>query len=44
MCKGSVTIPGAKNARQAQENAGAAGWRLSQAEVTALDEASLGLQ
>ncbi len=40
ICKGAVPIPGAKNARQAQENAGALGWRLADEEVTALDEAS----
>jgi aryl-alcohol dehydrogenase-like predicted oxidoreductase len=40
MCKGAIPIPGAKNARQAQENAGALGWNLSPDEVAALDEAS----
>jgi aryl-alcohol dehydrogenase-like predicted oxidoreductase len=40
ICKGSLTIPGAKNARQAQENAGALGWQLDEPEVNALDEAS----
>jgi aryl-alcohol dehydrogenase-like predicted oxidoreductase len=40
MCKGAVPIPGAKNARQAQENAGALGWALTPAEVAALDSAS----
>jgi pyridoxine 4-dehydrogenase len=40
MCKGSVPIPGVKNMRQAQDNCGALGWRLSEAEVGALDEAS----
>lgn len=43
ICKGAVPIPGAKNARQAQDNAGALGWRLAEAEVAALDEASEGL-
>jgi len=37
MCKGAVPIPGCKNARQAQENAGALGWRLSEEEVHRLD-------
>jgi aryl-alcohol dehydrogenase-like predicted oxidoreductase len=37
MCKGAVPIPGAKNAEQAEQNAGALGWRLSAAEVQALD-------
>jgi aryl-alcohol dehydrogenase-like predicted oxidoreductase len=38
--KGTVPIPGAKNARQAQENIGATGWRLTADEVAALDQAS----
>ena len=40
MCKGAVPIPGAKTAKQAKENAGALGWRLSDDEVKALDAAS----
>jgi aryl-alcohol dehydrogenase-like predicted oxidoreductase len=40
ICKGAVPIPGAKNAKQAQDNLGALGWRLSEAEVAALDHAS----
>jgi aryl-alcohol dehydrogenase-like predicted oxidoreductase len=40
ICKGALPIPGAKNARQAQENAGALGWRLTTDEVAALDAAS----
>ncbi|MFM8319431.1 MAG: aldo/keto reductase [Chloroflexota bacterium] len=40
ICKGTVPIPGAKNARQAQENAGALGWRLSADEVAELDRLS----
>ena len=40
MCKGTVPIPGAKNAKQAQENIGALGWRLSESEITAIDQAS----
>ena len=40
MCKGTVPIPGAKNARQAEENVGALGWRLSDDEVATLDAAS----
>jgi len=40
ICKGSLPIPGAKNVRQAEMNAGAAGWRLSEDQVTALDKAS----
>lgn len=37
ICKGTVAIPGAKNAQQAEQNAGALGWRLTDAEVAALD-------
>lgn len=40
ICKGAVPIPGAKNARQAQSNAGALGWQLTGDEVAALDAAS----
>ncbi len=40
ICKGTVPIPGVKNVRQAQENIGAAGWRLTADEVAALDQAS----
>ncbi|NPA92177.1 MAG: aldo/keto reductase [Chloroflexi bacterium] len=43
ICKGALPIPGAKNARQAQSNAGALGWRLTDDEVAALDQASEGL-
>ncbi|HNA90144.1 MAG TPA: aldo/keto reductase [Anaerolineales bacterium] len=38
ICKGALPIPGAKNALQAQENAGGAGWRMSDDEVAKLDE------
>jgi aryl-alcohol dehydrogenase-like predicted oxidoreductase len=37
ICKGAVPIPGAKNASQAEQNAGALGWRLTADEVVALD-------
>jgi len=40
ICKGTLPIPGAKNVRQAEMNAGAAGWRLSEEQVHALDMAS----
>ncbi len=40
ICKGAVPIPGAKTARQAQDNAGALGWRLTDQEVAVLDAAS----
>jgi aryl-alcohol dehydrogenase-like predicted oxidoreductase len=40
ICKGTLPIPGAKNALQAEQNAGAKGWRLTSEEVKGLDEAS----
>lgn len=40
ICKGTLPIPGAKNAEQAAMNAGALGWRLTEEEVGKLDEAS----
>jgi aryl-alcohol dehydrogenase-like predicted oxidoreductase len=40
ICKGTIPIPGAKTARQAEQNAGALGWRLTEAEVADLDEMS----
>ncbi len=43
ICKGTIPIPGAKNARQVQENAGALGWRLTDEEVAALDAATADL-
>lgn len=38
--KGAIPIPGAKNSRQASENAGALGWALTEEEVAYLDHAS----
>jgi aryl-alcohol dehydrogenase-like predicted oxidoreductase len=40
ICKGTLPIPGAKNADQAEENSGALGWKLTEEEVQKLDEAS----
>ena len=40
LCKGTLPIPGAKNAQQAAELAGAMGWRLSDDQVSALDRES----
>jgi aryl-alcohol dehydrogenase-like predicted oxidoreductase len=40
ICKGAMPIPGAKNAKQAEINAGATGWRLTAEQVKTLDEAS----
>jgi aryl-alcohol dehydrogenase-like predicted oxidoreductase len=39
--KGAVPIPGAKNRRQAEDNAGALGWDLDEAEIAALDAVAL---
>ena len=40
ICKGALVIPGAKNAAQAEENAGALGWKLTDEEMARLDEVS----
>ena len=40
LCKGTLPIPGAKNARQAQENLGGIGWRLTAEQISSLDRAS----
>jgi aryl-alcohol dehydrogenase-like predicted oxidoreductase len=40
IARGAIPIPGAKNARQAEENAGAIGWRLTEEEIAALDATS----
>lgn len=40
ICKGALPIPGAKNLKQAQENAGALSWMLTEDEVARLDEMS----
>ena len=36
-----MPIPGAKNRAQAEQNAGALGWRLTEEEVARLDAAGL---
>ncbi|MCU1455231.1 MAG: putative oxidoreductase, aryl-alcohol dehydrogenase like protein [Acidimicrobiales bacterium] len=41
MAKGAVPIPGAKNRKQAEENAGALGWSIDEDDLAALDEAAL---
>ena len=41
IAKGSVPIPGAKNRRQAEDNAGALGWSMSADDVAALDAVAL---
>ena len=38
IAQGAVPIPGAKNAQQARQNAGALVWRMSDAHVAALSE------
>jgi pyridoxine 4-dehydrogenase len=43
LCKGTLPIPGAKSLAQAQENAGALGWRLNDGEVVELDRVAAGL-
>jgi aryl-alcohol dehydrogenase-like predicted oxidoreductase len=40
ICKETLPIPGAKNAAQALQNAGALGWRLTEEQVAKLDEIS----
>jgi diketogulonate reductase-like aldo/keto reductase len=39
--KGTVPIPGAKNAQQATDNAGALGWALTPEDLAALDAVAL---
>ncbi len=41
VAKGAVPIPGAKNRQQAEENAGALGWRMSAEDLAALDAVAL---
>ncbi len=41
MTKGAVPIPGAKNRKQAEENAGALEWQLDQDDMARLDQAAL---
>ncbi|HEY1828058.1 MAG TPA: aldo/keto reductase [Acidimicrobiales bacterium] len=41
IAKGAVPIPGAKNRAQAEENAGALGWSLSDEDVAALDAVAM---
>ena len=40
MCKGALPIPGVKNLKQLQSNAGALDWRLTPSEVAVLDAAA----
>ncbi len=41
IARGALPIPGAKNVRQVQDNAGALGWHLTEDEVARLDSFSL---
>ena len=41
MVKGVVPIPGAKNRRQAEDNAGALGWAIDEKDIERLDAAAL---
>ena len=41
MAKGAVPTPGAKNAKQAEENAGALGWSIDQDDLARLDRVAL---
>lgn len=40
ICKGAFPIPGAKNANQAVENAGAQGWNLTENEMATIERAA----
>ena len=40
ICKGTLPIPGASRVPSLEQNVGALGWRLSEADVAALDQAS----
>ncbi|KAF4350386.1 hypothetical protein G4B88_030904 [Cannabis sativa] len=40
ICKGTIPIPGVKSVKQAEENLGALGWRLSSEEVLKLEYAA----
>ena len=41
IAKGAVPIPGAKNRAQAEQNAGALGWQMTDDELAALDAVAL---
>ncbi len=40
ICKGALPIPGAKTPKQAESNAGGAGWQMTEDEVAMLDKAT----
>lgn len=40
ICKGTIPIPGVKTVKQAEENLGALGWRLSSSEAFELESAA----
>jgi aryl-alcohol dehydrogenase-like predicted oxidoreductase len=37
ICKGALPIPGAKTAKQAEQNVGAIGWRLTPEEIRSME-------
>ncbi|CAM8932308.1 unnamed protein product [Rhodiola kirilowii] len=41
ICKGTIPIPGVKTVKQAEENLGALGWRLSTEEILILENAAM---
>lgn len=41
VCKGAIPLAGARNAKQAEQNSRALGWRLTQEEMIRLEEHSL---
>jgi len=41
MCKGAIPLPGARNAKQAEQNARALGWRLTDEEIVELEKHSM---
>ncbi|GMP70701.1 hypothetical protein CsSME_00029439 [Camellia sinensis var. sinensis] len=41
ICKGTIPIPGVRTVKQAEENLGALGWRLSSDELLQLEYAAL---
>lgn len=41
MCKGAIPLAGARNAKQAEQNSKALGWRLTPEEMESLEKNSL---
>jgi aryl-alcohol dehydrogenase-like predicted oxidoreductase len=40
LCKGVIPLPGARNAKQAEQNAKCCGWRLTEEEIAELEQHS----